>query len=260
MVGWHHRLNGHEFEQALGGGDGQGGLGCCGPWGHRESDLIKRLNNNGNSYIQSENRARSYLVIEVSEAEKMQSQRGERGHRRSVTAQRHHHPRPGATVERKARPQVQCWGPREGSGCGEDADPAGHASRAEAGSGDGPPRRWPGWNPGGEGPESPDPHPFPPESPPSQTALQPRLLFRPSSLGGASYDHPITRPAGQRLSDLLPSLHLLEPMLTQVARVAHPCFLYLRSPHSLINPSPCTKNNLPTPGCRFSKSTFKMLC
>ena len=135
-----------------------------------------------------------YLVIEVSEAEKMQSQRGERGHRRSVTAQRHLHPRPGATVGRKAHPQVQCWGPREGSGCREDADPAGRASRAEAGSGDGPPRRWPGWNPGGEGPESPDPHPFPPESPPSQTALQPRLLFRPSNLGSAPYGHPITRP------------------------------------------------------------------
>ena len=34
MVGWHHRLNGHEFEQALGVGDGQEGLVCCSPWGH----------------------------------------------------------------------------------------------------------------------------------------------------------------------------------------------------------------------------------
>ena len=33
MVGWHHRLNGHEFEQTLGGGDGQGSLECCSPWG-----------------------------------------------------------------------------------------------------------------------------------------------------------------------------------------------------------------------------------
>ena len=32
MVGWHHRLDGHEFEQALGVGDGQGGLACCSPW------------------------------------------------------------------------------------------------------------------------------------------------------------------------------------------------------------------------------------
>ena len=38
MVGWHHRLNGHEFEQVPGCGDGQGGLACCGPWGHKESD------------------------------------------------------------------------------------------------------------------------------------------------------------------------------------------------------------------------------
>ena len=35
MVGWHHQLDGHEFEQALGVGDGQGGLACCSPWGHR---------------------------------------------------------------------------------------------------------------------------------------------------------------------------------------------------------------------------------
>ena len=35
MVGWHHRLDGHEFEQALGDGEGQGSLACCSPWGHR---------------------------------------------------------------------------------------------------------------------------------------------------------------------------------------------------------------------------------
>ena len=44
MVGWHHRLNGHEFEQNLGVGDGQGGLVCCGPWDRRESDTTERLN------------------------------------------------------------------------------------------------------------------------------------------------------------------------------------------------------------------------
>ena len=38
MVGWHHRLNGHEFEQALGVSDGQGRLTCCSPWGCKESD------------------------------------------------------------------------------------------------------------------------------------------------------------------------------------------------------------------------------
>ena len=41
MVGWHHQLNGHE--QALGVGDGQGGLGCCGPWGRKESDTTEWL-------------------------------------------------------------------------------------------------------------------------------------------------------------------------------------------------------------------------
>ena len=44
MVGWHHRLNGHEFEQAPGDGEGQRSLACCSPWGHRESDKTLRLN------------------------------------------------------------------------------------------------------------------------------------------------------------------------------------------------------------------------
>ena len=44
MVGWHHWLNGNEFEQAPGVGDGQGGLVCCSPWGRKESDLTERLN------------------------------------------------------------------------------------------------------------------------------------------------------------------------------------------------------------------------
>ena len=44
MVGWHHRLNGHEFERALGVGDGQGSLACCSPWGRKELDMTDRLN------------------------------------------------------------------------------------------------------------------------------------------------------------------------------------------------------------------------
>ena len=44
MVGWHHRLNGHKFEQALGVGDGQRSLACCSPWGRKESDMTERLN------------------------------------------------------------------------------------------------------------------------------------------------------------------------------------------------------------------------
>ena len=44
IVGWHHQLNGQEFEQALGGGDGQGSLVCCSPWGPKESDMTERLN------------------------------------------------------------------------------------------------------------------------------------------------------------------------------------------------------------------------
>ena len=45
MVGWHHRFNGREFEQALGDGEGQGSLACCNPWGCRELDTTERLNN-----------------------------------------------------------------------------------------------------------------------------------------------------------------------------------------------------------------------
>ena len=46
MVGWHHRLNGHGFEQTLGDGEGQGNLGCCSPWGHKELDMAEGLSNN----------------------------------------------------------------------------------------------------------------------------------------------------------------------------------------------------------------------
>ena len=44
MAGWHHGLDGHEFERSPGGGDGQGGLACCGPQGHKGSDTTEQLN------------------------------------------------------------------------------------------------------------------------------------------------------------------------------------------------------------------------
>ena len=44
MVGWHHCLNGHEFEQVLRAGYGQGSLVCCNPWGPKESDTAEQLN------------------------------------------------------------------------------------------------------------------------------------------------------------------------------------------------------------------------
>ena len=49
MVGWHHRLNGHKFEQTLEDGEGQGSLVCCSPWSCKESDTTYWLNNNNNS-------------------------------------------------------------------------------------------------------------------------------------------------------------------------------------------------------------------
>ena len=41
MVGWHHRLDGHKFEQAPGDSEGQGSLLCCSPWGYKESDTTE---------------------------------------------------------------------------------------------------------------------------------------------------------------------------------------------------------------------------
>ena len=49
MVGWHRQLNGHGFEQILGGSEEQGSLLCCGPWGRKESDMTERLNNSNSS-------------------------------------------------------------------------------------------------------------------------------------------------------------------------------------------------------------------
>ena len=50
IVGWHHLHDGHEFEQALGVGDGQGGLVCCNSWGHKESDTTEQLTTNTHAW------------------------------------------------------------------------------------------------------------------------------------------------------------------------------------------------------------------
>ena len=51
MVGWHHRLNGHESEQTPGEGEGQGGLACCSPQGCEESDMTEQLNNKSSAAV-----------------------------------------------------------------------------------------------------------------------------------------------------------------------------------------------------------------
>ena len=61
-VGWHHWLSGHEFEQAPGDGDGQGGLTCCSPWGRKESDTTERLNKLTNFYYFVSNSPVSFLL------------------------------------------------------------------------------------------------------------------------------------------------------------------------------------------------------
>ena len=50
MVGWHHRLSGHEFEQAQGDSEGQESLTCCSPWGRKQLDMTKQLNNKDEKY------------------------------------------------------------------------------------------------------------------------------------------------------------------------------------------------------------------
>ena len=64
MVGWHHQLNGQEFEQTPGDSEGQGSLGCWSPWGCKKTDTTERLNNN---ILAQEKTARKYsnLVIKV---------------------------------------------------------------------------------------------------------------------------------------------------------------------------------------------------
>ena len=51
MVGWHHGLNGHEFEQILEDSEGQGSLACCRPWDHIEMDTTERLSNKVYIYL-----------------------------------------------------------------------------------------------------------------------------------------------------------------------------------------------------------------
>jgi len=51
MAGWHHRLNGHEFEQTLGETEGQGNLAGCSPWGGKESDTTEQLNNKNEKIV-----------------------------------------------------------------------------------------------------------------------------------------------------------------------------------------------------------------
>ena len=51
MVGWHHQLNGQEFEQTLGDGERQGGLACYSSWGHNELDTTEQLNSNNRVHV-----------------------------------------------------------------------------------------------------------------------------------------------------------------------------------------------------------------
>ena len=66
MGGWHHLLDGHEFEQALGVGVGQGGLACCSPWGHKEEDPTEWLN-----WLNPEEKTKNNLISSKKRQEKI---------------------------------------------------------------------------------------------------------------------------------------------------------------------------------------------
>ena len=62
-VGWHHRLNKHEFEQTPEDGEGEGSLACCSPWGRKESDATEQLDNNNNCHDNQPIRMNSILML-----------------------------------------------------------------------------------------------------------------------------------------------------------------------------------------------------
>ena len=62
IVRSHHRLNGHEFEQTVGDGEGQGYLTCCSPWGHKELNTTERLSNN---IIKEEEVVRRLVAVRI---------------------------------------------------------------------------------------------------------------------------------------------------------------------------------------------------
>ena len=63
MTGWHHQLDGREFQQALGNGEGQGSLMCCGPWGYKELDTTEQLNNSNKFLHTTEYYKKENLLI-----------------------------------------------------------------------------------------------------------------------------------------------------------------------------------------------------
>ena len=73
MVGWHHRLNGHEFEQTLGDSEGQGSLACCSSWGCKDSDMTQRLNSNKKQVFQQQAEDRSSIRIIAVKSQDYQS-------------------------------------------------------------------------------------------------------------------------------------------------------------------------------------------
>ena len=64
MVGWHHCLNGHEFEQTVGDSEGQGSLVYRSPWSHKESDTTEQLNNNNSKSHYKANKDSNRIIIE----------------------------------------------------------------------------------------------------------------------------------------------------------------------------------------------------
>ena len=85
MTGRHHKCNGHELGQTSGDGEGQGGLACCSPWGHKELDTTGRLNNkhlpSRLTYPRGRMKGRSRLLLQKSRPPSMIASSGAQGSR-----------------------------------------------------------------------------------------------------------------------------------------------------------------------------------
>ena len=75
MVGWHHQINGHKFEQSPGDCEGQGSLACCSPWGHKESDTTEHPNNNNKGFKSSQGASPVVLVVKESACQRRRHKR-----------------------------------------------------------------------------------------------------------------------------------------------------------------------------------------
>ena len=86
MVRWHHQLNGHEFEQTLGDGEGQGSLVCCSPCGHKKQDMTQLLNNSKSTRLRHSSCLQGACsFVKLTQFQQRESWRDEGGGEREIS-------------------------------------------------------------------------------------------------------------------------------------------------------------------------------